>query len=153
MRTGPDRTGPDGPNLLAHAHMSFRFTCGTGVACTCYHLLSYTCRVSFIYGTMDGEANQSCSSSNNEAILPIIATKSDDFTPEEAAALLTSGVEEKTIAVPPCLPKAGEAYLFCPDDKRNTSKFNLHALTTGLYSHLVYGISMHLVGCGKVPGP
>ena len=39
---------------------------------------------------MDGEANQSCSSSNNEAVLPIIATKSDDFTPEEAAALLTS---------------------------------------------------------------
>ena len=33
---------------------------------------------------MDGEANQSCSSSNNEAVLP----KSDDFTPEEAAALL-----------------------------------------------------------------
>ena len=69
--------------------------------------------------------------------LPIIATKSDDFTPEEAAALLTSEVEEKIIAFPPCLPKAGEAYLFCPDGKRNTSKFNLHALTIGLYSHLV----------------
>lgn len=70
------------------------------------------------------------SSSSYESRLPAIAlSKTDDFTAEEAATLLnseSSEVLEKTISLPPCLPKAGEAYLFCPDDNRNTSKFNLY---------------------------
>ena len=63
-----------------------------------------------------------------DARVPPVLVKEDNFTPEEAAELLDVSTSEaevmsKIISVPPCLPKAGEAYLFKPDSIRCNSKF------------------------------
>ena len=50
--------------------------------------------------------------------------RAEDFTPEEAAEILQSPSSDKIISVPPCEPKAGEAYLFKPDSIRCKSKYN-----------------------------
>ena len=73
--------------------------------------------------------------------VPLPCVREEDLTPEEAAEILTSSSEylDKVISVPPqiyylwfhhiysmvppCKPKAGEAYLFKPDSIRCSSKF------------------------------
>ena len=49
------------------------------------------------------------------ALVPLVTVrvKEDNFKPEEVAELLNISTEvmSKIISVPPCLPKAGEAYL------------------------------------------
>ena len=57
--------------------------------------------------------------------LPPVCVREKDFTPEEAAELLNSSSEVlgKLISVPPCHPKASEAYLFKPDSIQYASKF------------------------------
>ena len=55
-----------------------------------------------------------------------LCLREEDFTPEEAVEILRSSSSEvqcKIISIPPCKPKAGEAYLFKPDSVRYASKF------------------------------
>ena len=46
-----------------------------------------------------------------DVYVPPFCVRAEDFTPEEAAEILQSHSSDKIISVPPCEPKAGEAYL------------------------------------------
>ena len=48
---------------------------------------------------------------SGDVYVPPFCVRAEDFTSEEAAEILQSPSSDKIISVPPCEPKAGEAYL------------------------------------------
>ena len=61
---------------------------------------------------------------SGDVYVPPFCVRAEDFMSEEAAEILQSPSSDKIISVPPCEPKAGEAYLFKPDSIRCKSKRN-----------------------------